>query len=176
MRRVTRLALVLCTTITSTAIAQAGPAGVRDSVPADLRSLLAPHRSEMRLVTLRYSQDRTLLLGNYPGAAGGRGGRGGGAAPDSTLGAPIVVSANRIARLKEFDSNWQRALTALDASKLTPPARVELDSLKGVAAANIGHADPEAKDLERRLLFVFPSSLKLVRLLGRTAPASERQP
>ncbi len=164
MRRVTRLALVLCSTLTSTALSQAAPVGVRDSVPADLRPLLAPHRSEMRLVTLRYSQDRTLLLGNYAGAGGGRGARGGGAAPDTTLGAPIVVSANRIARLKEFDTNWQRALGALDASRLTPPARSELDSLKGVVAANIGRADPDAKDLSR-LLYVMPFAPKLVGLL-----------
>jgi hypothetical protein len=163
MRRVTRLALVLCTTITSTALAQAGPVGVRDSVPADLRPLLAPHRSEIRLVTLRYGQDRTLLIGNYAGAVA-RGGRSGGAAPDTTLGPPIVVSANRIARLKEFDSNWQRALAALDANKLTPPARAELDSLKGVVATNIGRADPDVKDLSR-LLYVFPFAPKLVRLL-----------
>jgi hypothetical protein len=164
MRRVTRLALVLCTTVTSAALAQAGPAGVRDTIPADLRPLLAPHRSEIRLVTLRYSQDRNLLVGNYPGAGGGRGGRGGGAAPDTTMGAPIVVSANRIARLKKFDSNWQRALGALDASRLTPPARAELDSLKGVVATNIGRADPDAKDLSR-VLYVFPFAPKLVGLL-----------
>lgn len=163
MRRVNRLALALCSTITSTALAQATP--VRDTVPADLRPLLAPRRSEMRLVTLRYNADRNLLVGNYAGNAGGRGGRGAGApAPDTTLGPPIVVSANRIARLKEFDTHWQRALVALDAAKLTPVARAEFDSLRGAVAANIARAGVEARDLGR-LQYVYPFAPGLVSLI-----------
>src|SRR5262247_4096351 len=66
-----------------------GPVSPADStVPANLRSLLAPKRSEMRLVIQRYANDHTLLAGNYAGGqpaqggggragGGGRGGRGG---------------------------------------------------------------------------------------------------
>src|SRR5262247_2626174 len=58
-----------------------GPANPADStVPANLRSLLAPKRSEMRLVIQRYANDHTLLGGNYaagPTQGGGRGGPGG---------------------------------------------------------------------------------------------------
>lgn len=173
MRRVNRLAGVLCCTVvfttasTSTLLAQAAPP-VRDSVPADLRLLLAPRRSEMRLVALRYNADRNLLAGNYAGnAGGGRGGGRGGApaaAPDTTLGPPIVVSANRIGRLRQFDTNWQHALAVLDPSRLTPVARAGLDSLKGVVASNIARADVDAKDLAH-LLYIFPFAPKLVGLL-----------
>src|SRR3954463_5701515 len=58
-----------------------GPTAPADStVPADLRSLLAPRRSEMRLVIQRYANDHTLLGGNYAAAQPGQGGRGGGGA------------------------------------------------------------------------------------------------
>src|SRR5689334_5190423 len=48
------------------------------AVPKDLRPLLAPRHSEMRLVTTRYNADRNLLVTNYAGVTntGGRGGRG----------------------------------------------------------------------------------------------------
>ena len=50
-----------------------------NSVPADLRPLLAAPQSEMRLVSQRYAADRSTLNGNYDGGRGpGRGGRGGG--------------------------------------------------------------------------------------------------
>ncbi|HTE43651.1 MAG TPA: DUF885 family protein [Gemmatimonadaceae bacterium] len=58
-----------------------GTATAADStVPANLRSLLAPRRSEMRLVIQRYANDHTLLAGNYADGqpAQGGGGRGGG--------------------------------------------------------------------------------------------------
>src|SRR6185503_14604440 len=46
----------------------------------NLRAMLAPKRSEMRLVIQHYSNDRTLLAGNYAAAQApqGRGGGGGG--------------------------------------------------------------------------------------------------
>src|SRR5262245_33014574 len=64
----------------------AGAPPVDLTVPSDLRSLLAPRRSEMRLVAVRYTADRQLLTTNYAGTgggnrSGGRGGRAGGAAP-----------------------------------------------------------------------------------------------
>ena len=46
-----------------------------NSVPADLRPLLAAPESELRLVTQRYNTDRATLNGNYDGGRGpGRGG------------------------------------------------------------------------------------------------------
>jgi hypothetical protein len=63
-------------------------------VPAELRPLLLPPQSEMRLVTLRYSADRGTLNGNY--VAGGRGGGRGGSGSEPAL---VSLSTSRIARL-----------------------------------------------------------------------------
>ena len=172
MRCVNRLTLVLCcsaavlATTSSPARGQSAPA-VRDSVPADLRPLLAPHHSELRLVIQRYQLDRNLLANNYAGApTGGRGGRGGrgNARPDTTLGPPVVLSPDRIARLQHFDRSWQAALAALDASHLTPEAQRDLDSLRHAVVTNIARADSEATDLAR-LLPAFPFAGKLVGLI-----------
>ncbi|HEY7394848.1 MAG TPA: DUF885 family protein [Gemmatimonadaceae bacterium] len=151
-----------------------GPANPADStVPANLRSLLAPKRSEMRLVIQRYANDHTLLAGNYaagqPRQGGGRGGRGR-AGADSTTGpaqtgaasggrggrggapldptsAPIPISKDRIARLKRFDLSWQVALARLDSTKLSPSARKDLDSLKTAVASDLQRLDGEASTL-----------------------------
>jgi hypothetical protein len=99
-------------------------------VPSDLRPLLAPRQSEMRLVTQRYTADRGTLS-NYFSPGGGRaGGRGGQAET-------IQLSAARIARLKRFDMDWQAGLAKLDPARLTPAARTELDSLKAAVAKNL---------------------------------------
>jgi Bacterial protein of unknown function (DUF885) len=158
MRRANGLLLVLCCAATPVARGQASPP-VRDTVPADLRPLLAPHRSEMRLVSLRYNADRSLLGGNYAG-----GGRRRGGAPDTLNGPPIEVSPNRIARLKHFDTSWQAALSHVDGATLTPEARSDLDSLKRVVAQNLARADAEAEDLAR-LLPIFPFGGKIVGLV-----------
>src|SRR5664279_378829 len=59
--------------------------GAGAAVPADLKPLLAPRVSEMRLVVTRYNADRNTLNANYAGPNGfhvaGGGRRGGGAAP-----------------------------------------------------------------------------------------------
>ena len=80
------------------------------TVPADLKPLLAPRRSEMRLVAVRYNADRQLLTTNYAGAgggnrSGGRGGRAGGGGPvlggqqaDSAAAAAAADSAGRSGR------------------------------------------------------------------------------
>ncbi len=54
--------------------AQAQPPGAQvqaqaaeQAPPKDLRPLLQPRQSEMRLVAARYSLDRTTLSGNYQG-------------------------------------------------------------------------------------------------------------
>jgi hypothetical protein len=155
-----------------------GPASPADStVPANLRSLLAPKRSEMRLVIQRYANDRTLLAGNYAGSqpaqggggrgAGGRGGRGGadstsatdstsgraggrggrGGAPGDSATASIPVSKGRIARLKRFDLSWQAALDRLDAAELSVAARKDLDSLKNAIRSDVSRLDAEAATL-----------------------------
>src|SRR5262245_25728189 len=87
------------------------PPPVDLTVPSDLRPLLAPHRSEMRLVAVRYTADRQLLTTNYAGTgggnrAGGRGGRGvgaggpimGGQQADSAAVAASADSAGRAGR------------------------------------------------------------------------------
>src|SRR5689334_11082993 len=59
-----------------------GGAPVDSTVPSNLRAMLAPKGSEMRLVLQHYANDRTLLAGNYAAAQPpqGRGGGGGGGA------------------------------------------------------------------------------------------------
>ncbi|HUF47381.1 MAG TPA: DUF885 family protein [Vicinamibacterales bacterium] len=115
---------------------QAAPAGV----PADLRPLLTPRQSEMRMVVRWYTLDRQTLDGNYAGATqggrgGGRGGRGQGVAEAP---AEIVpVSPARLSRLKRFDLSWQEALARLDGSRLTDAARGDLASLRETIAANL---------------------------------------
>jgi Bacterial protein of unknown function (DUF885) len=116
------------------------PTAADQSVPANLRELLLPPQSEMRLVAQRYVADRNTLSGNYQGGeGGGRGGGGrGGQAPDAAPAArPLSVSPNRIARLKRFDLDWQAALGRLDAAKLSAAGRTQLDALKGTIQGNL---------------------------------------
>lgn len=126
-----------------------------DEVPADLRPLLSPPLSEMRLVTQRYTMDRNTLNGNYlPGGGrqggGGRGGRGGGqaAAPAAPAAAAPTfttsVSPNRIARLKRFDLDWQAALAGINAASLSPAAQTDLTALKAAIETNLRQLDADA--------------------------------
>ena len=120
-----------------------------ESVPSDLRPLVAPAQSEMRLVTQRYTADRLLLAGNYQGGGdGGRGGagRGGGpgAGPSGSARPPVSVSPNRIARLKRFDLDWQTALGRVDATRLSPAASNELETLKASVKSNLAQLDADA--------------------------------
>jgi hypothetical protein len=110
-------------------------------VPADLRPLLAPRQSEMRLAAQFYTADRATLNGNYDwGGAGGRGGRGTGDG-----GAPgLSLSTNRIARLKRYDLDWQAALAKLDASRLSAAAQAELNLLKTTIRTNLMQLDADA--------------------------------
>lgn len=134
------------------------PQAAQDEVPTDLRSLLSPALSEMRLVTQRYTQDRTTLNGNYlPGAGrqggggrGGRGGRGGGqaaapaapAAPTQTF--TTSLSPNRIARIKRFDMDWQAALAGVNAAAFSSAAQTDLQALKATIEANLKQLDVDA--------------------------------
>jgi hypothetical protein len=148
-------------------------------VPSDLRPLLLPKQSEIRLVQVRYTLDRATLAGNYAG--GMRSGPGRAGAPPATAGqaqptpapvgapvpapsdAPAQVPASsqvpgmgppppplspaRLARLKRFDVDWQRALAALDAGRLSPAGMSDLESLKKTIASNLQLLDQDAARL-----------------------------
>ncbi len=158
------VAAILASIVSVSAASAQGTPVAAEAAPADLRPLLTPRHSEMRLVTLRYTSDRALLAGNYAGNAGGRGGGRGGLAADSNAAQPIVVSPERIARLRHFDASWQGALPKIDAGKLTSDARVELDSLKSTIQRNLSRAPLDSADLTR-LLPAIPFTPKLVAIL-----------
>jgi uncharacterized protein (DUF885 family) len=150
--------------------AQAAPG---DSVPSDLRPLLAKPRSEMQLVTTRYTFDRATLNGNYDGGRGagrgggrGQGGRGAAPAPEPAAApsaAPVSMSINRIARLKRFDASWQEALDKLDAGRLSPAAKTELDELKATIQKNLQQLEADAAAMTE-VSPVLPFAPALVRL------------
>ena len=138
MRRVLVLGLSFC--LLSAALPgqppSAPPAAADQAPPKDLRPLLSPPQSEMRLVTTRYTLDRVTLAGNYLGGMRVRGGRGVGA-PPAPAAPPEPLSPGRIARLERFDLDWQAALRALDRSALTPAARADLDRLEKTVQSNL---------------------------------------
>src|SRR5215813_9440873 len=107
----------LITTVILTGLGQA--TSQDQSAPKDLRALLIPRHSEAQLVVTRYNADRALLVGNFAGVTN-TGGRGRGAAPAAAP--PVVISANRIARLKRFDMAWQAALGRINNPSLSSQA------------------------------------------------------
>ena len=146
----------------------AAPVPAQDlTVPADLKPLLAAPQSEMRLVTLLYTTDRNTLNGDFDtGRLGGRGGRGGregggagregggggrdgGAAGRGGASAvqPAGLSVARIARLKRFEMDWQAALAKIDAAKLSPAARTELQALQAASQSNMRQLDADAASI-----------------------------
>jgi hypothetical protein len=150
------LATLVAAALGGTAASQQNQA----AVPKDLRPLLAPRRSEMRLVTTRYTADRTLLASNFAGAAGGggRGGRG------QTGPAPLVISPNRIARLKRFDISWQTALERIDSSRISDEARAELQELRNTIQKNLRDLDTQTDALAQAMPLV-PFAPDLVGLI-----------
>jgi hypothetical protein len=148
------LAALMAAALAATAASQQNPGvpqAVAPGVPNDLRPLLAPRRSEMRLVTTRYTADRNLLTTNFAGSASG-GGRGGGgrgqAGPAGPAGpAPLVISPNRIARLKRFDISWQAALDRIDTSKISAEGRAEIQELRNTIQRNTRELDTQAEAL-----------------------------
>jgi hypothetical protein len=143
MKRLGLLVAVACTLLVAEPIwiAHAAPSSsafAQEVVPGDLKPLLAPPASEMRLVVTRYAQDRQTLSGNYAGGAGRGGGRGGGgrgggqgAAPAAAApSGPVSLSQARIARLKRFDLSWQAAIGKIDPNKLTVAGRADLADLR----------------------------------------------
>jgi hypothetical protein len=154
--------------------AQQAPA-TDNTVPSDLRPLLAAPQSELRLVSHRYATDRSTLNGNYDGGRGpGRGGRGGGGGgpdgrggrgmdPGATAVVPASLSSNRIARLKGFDMSWQTALGKLDAGKLSMSAKAELETLKTTIQTNLNALDADA-DKVAQLMPLVPFAPAIVKL------------
>jgi hypothetical protein len=143
--------------------------------------LLAAPQSEMRMVVLRYNLDRTTLSGNYANGAGrGRGlaprslgegaggGRGRGAnAPDPPApppAPPVPVSPARIARLKRFDLAWQAALGKVDAARLTPAAKSDLDALNATILTNLKALEAETLSMTQALVAA-PFAPKIVQLV-----------
>jgi hypothetical protein len=155
----------------------AAPQAATDAVPSDLRPLLSPPQSEMRLVVQRYTLDRSTLEGNYAGAAGGgrggRGGRGGGrggggrgagAAPETPAAPPVSLSLARVERLARFDRAWDTALSALDASRLSAAAQADLKSLRATVTANAAALDADRRAIAG-IMPVLPFAPPLVRLI-----------
>ncbi len=142
-----------------------------NTVPSDLRPLLAAPESELRLVTQRYNTDRTTLNGNYDGGRGpGRGGRGGDgrgrgtdAAPAAPAPAPVSLSPTRIARLKRFDLSWQAALAKIDSNKLSTTAKADLETLKAAIQTNLAALDADSATVAQ-LMPLVPFAPAIVKL------------
>ena len=141
------------------------------TVPADLKPLLAAPQSDMRMVALRYTLDRTTLSGNYANGTGrgrGGGGRGRGAAapdPSAPPPAPLVpVSPARIARLKRFDMAWQAALGKLDAAKPPPAAKGDPDAANAATPTRFKTTEDETLSMAQALAAA-PFAPKLVQLV-----------
>jgi hypothetical protein len=150
---------------------------LQQDVPADLKPLLAPRASELRLVVVRYTADRGLLNGNYAGGAGRGGGRRGGGAAPGAAPADVAISPARIARLKRFDLDWQTALTKVDASKLTPAAKSDLDGLKSTIQGDLASLDADAFTMSRVAPAVpfMPAIVKLIEDRIRIEPMNAQK-
>ena len=131
---------------------------VEPSVPKDLRPLLLPRQSEMRLITQWYNADRATLNSNYDGS-----GRGGGRGVPSTRDANVSLSVDRIARLKRYDIDWMDALDRLDANKLSPMARTDLGNLKTAIELNLKQLDADASTIAR-LIPLLPFAPAIIQL------------
>ena len=143
-------------------VTQAPQTVAPEPVPTDLRPLLVPKQSEMRLIVQRYTLDRALLAGNYQGGIeGGRGGgRGSGAGADRPL---VSLSSNRVARLKRFDLDWQAALARIDTSKRSALGRTDLDALQLTISNNAKSLDSEWAETAR-LAPLLPFAARIVAL------------
>ena len=151
-----------------------GQAAPDNSVPGDLRPLLAAPQSELGLVTQRYGADRLTLNGNYDGGRGpgrgrgrmdspadGRTSRAQDPAPATSV--PLSLSPNRIARLKRYDLSWQAALAKLDASKLSSAGRTELETLKATIQSNLAALETDTAKVAE-LMPLVPFAPAIIRL------------
>ena len=159
-------AWILTVVAVSTGLTALGQVGAQQSVPEDLRPLLTPRHSEMKFVAARYNADRNMLAGNYAGITnfGGRGGGGQRGAVADYGNPPLVISPNRIARLKRFDMSWQVALGRLENPKLSPEAQADLVALKTTVQKNLAELDTQANALAQvmPLLTFSPALVNLI--------------
>jgi uncharacterized protein (DUF885 family) len=134
----------------------------------------------MRLVVLRYDLDRTTISCNYvngggrgvrcAGGAGGANAAGGGRNGGAPGGTPEIVpeivplSPSRLARLKRLDMDWQAAVAKIDAAKLTPAAKNDLQTLQATIAANQKQLDADALTMAQ-VLPVVPFAAKMVPII-----------
>ena len=115
-------------------------------VPSDLRPLLQPRRSELRLVVQHYNADRLTLSGNHQGGASeGRGGGPGGPAGAGASVSRVSLSPQRIARLKQFDLDWKTSLAAIERTKLSPDGQKDLETLKTTIDSNLAQLEADTR-------------------------------
>jgi hypothetical protein len=153
-------------------ISIAVPAAQNPGPPRHLKPLLARPASELRLVVTRYNADRSILNTNFAGPGGfnmprGRGGRGRGAAPaepPAVRPRPVPVSTARLARLKRYDLDWQAALGAIPAARLSPAAVSDLDSLREIVSVNLVRLEAENLELAQ-MAPALPFAPRLVALI-----------
>jgi hypothetical protein len=147
------------------ATGRGGAPRVDRTVPADLKPLIASPQSELRLVTLLYTRSEHALRQLRYGPPSGRGGRGAGGGAD--VGGAVQVLAPpssdatgagavgaRIARLKRFEMSWRRALGRIDAGKLSPAAKADLQALQAAIGNNLAQLDTDAASIAELLPLV----------------------
>jgi hypothetical protein len=78
----------------------------------------------------------------------------------------VVISANRLARLKRFDLQWQAALNEIDSTKLTSEARADLSALKATVRSNLQQFDTSVRQLAE-VLPLMPFAPELVDVIER---------
>ena len=76
----------------------------------------------------------------------------------------VPLSPSRLARLKRFDMDWQAALAKIDAAKLTPAAKNDLQTLQATIAANQKQLDADALTMAQ-VLPVVPFAAKMVPII-----------
>ena len=126
MRLTSTVRLMAIGVVVSASLAVAQTPFFQAEVPADLRPLLVPRQSEMRLVVRRYTLDRQALESNYAGSLP-RIGAGSAFAGTGDLTTPPpapAISPARLSRLKRFDRELAQALIGVaDVRRPPMPAR-----------------------------------------------------
>ena len=108
------------------------------TIPTDLKPLLTPRESEMRIVAQHYNADRRAM--------------------DSFYNDPL--SSQRLAKLKRFDIQWADALSRLNVRRLSEDAQNELQALNNTIAENLAELEAQAQaDAQLAPLVTFASAI-----------------